>query len=173
MKDEKIKIGFQDRFILNLTRFIKNPPETPSDQHNLHPMKLTAQHIKLVQQSWRNLRDINPQIIADLFYTKLFFDHPEARGLFPKDMTAQHQKLIDMLNVVVARLDHLETLTTEIDAMGKRHVTYGAQPQHYEWVGAALLWTLKRGIGMDWTPELEEAWTICYQSLAAQMTSND
>lgn len=132
-------------------------------------MTLAAKHIKLVQQSWRALRDVNAQLIGDLFYSRLFFEHPEARALFPKDMTAQHQKLIDMINVVVARLEHLETLTDEIEALGRRHDGYGTLPHHYGWVGESLLWTLERGLGDDWTPAVQEAWTICYTTLADAM----
>ena len=29
-------------------------------------------------------------------------------------------------------------------------------------VGASLLWTLEKGLGEAWTPELAEAWTVAY-----------
>jgi len=34
-----------------------------------------------------------------------------------------------------------------------------------------LLWTLERGLGSDWNPELAEAWTQCYTLLADTMIS--
>ena len=42
-------------------------------------------------------------------------------------------------------------------------------PEHYEPVGAALLWTLGQGLGDGFTPDVEDAWTITYTALAAAM----
>lgn len=33
----------------------------------------------------------------------------------------------------------------------------------------ALLWTLGQVLGEDFTPEVKEAWTICYDELAGEM----
>ena len=84
-------------------------------------------------------------------------------------MNQQYQKLIDMLSTVVGRLDHLEDLSGEIAAMGRRHVSYGVKPAQYKKVGEALLWTLEQGLGKDYTPEVKEAWTKCYNTLADAM----
>jgi len=40
-----------------------------------------------------------------------------------------------------------------------KHVSYGVKPEHYAPVGVALLWTLERGLGTEWTPDLAAAWT--------------
>jgi hemoglobin-like flavoprotein len=42
---------------------------------------------------------------------------------------------------------------------------------HYAPVGAALLWTLEKGLGADFTPEVKAAWTETYTALAGVMTS--
>lgn len=130
---------------------------------------MTKQEKKLVQRSWRLLRDIDPVKLGDLFYSKLFFDHPEVRPMFPKDMEGQKTKLIHILNVVIARLDYIEDIESEIVALGKRHIEYGVLPRHYEYVATALLWTLARSLGDDWTPEVESAWVSCYTMLAETM----
>ncbi len=74
-----------------------------------------------------------------------------------------------MLSYMVARLDHPEQLVAEIREMGKRHLGYGVRPEHYAMVGDALLWTLERGLGTDWTPETAEAWGACYTLIAGVM----
>jgi hemoglobin-like flavoprotein len=56
-----------------------------------------------------------------------------------------------------------------VEALGKRHVAYGVTPQHYEPVGAALLWTLEQGLGDAFTPPLKAAWTEAYLTLAGVM----
>ncbi len=38
-------------------------------------------------------------------------------------------------------------------------------------VGAALLWTLKEGLGDGWTPEVADAWTAAYGTLSGFMIS--
>ncbi len=130
---------------------------------------MTATQILLVQNSWRLLRDLDPQLVGSLFYSKLFFDHYELRRLFPADMTEQNEKLISKFNLTIARLDHLQDLLPEIAALAQRHTTYGVKPEHYAAVGAALLWTLERGLGDDWTPNVAKAWQACYEKLSTVM----
>ena len=130
---------------------------------------MTEEQVKLVKQSWRYFRNVDPVIVADLFYTKLFTDQPALRKMFPKEMKEQYVKLIDMISVIVSRLDQLDQLTDEITAMARRHVEYGTRPAHYKMVGKALLWTLEKGHGNEWNAPLAEAWNQCYNLLADAM----
>lgn len=130
---------------------------------------MTEAEIRLVKQSWRTLRAIDPKIVGDLFYSKLFMANPSLRNMFPKKMDDQYRKLMDMLSIIIARLDHIDELNEDIAAMARRHVHYGVRPAHYKLVGNALLWTLRQGLGQDWTLEVEQAWTKCYSNLADTM----
>jgi hypothetical protein len=58
-----------------------------------------------------------------------------------------------------AKLATLETILPAASALAKRHVAYGASPEHYAVVGSVLLWTLEKGLGESWTPEIASAWT--------------
>lgn len=109
---------------------------------------------------------MDPSIVGDAFYSKLFHEHPEFRRMFPKNMEDQYRKLTDMLSVLVTRLDHIDQLRNDIAAMGARHKGYGVKVSHYKVVGDALLWTLRQGLGKEWTPEMEEAWSTCYQLIS-------
>jgi hemoglobin-like flavoprotein len=130
---------------------------------------LTDQEISLIKKSWGKFRNIDPVVVGDAFYSKLFFDRPALRKMFPHEMDAQYKKLLDMLNTIVMRLDRLDELTDEIIAMAKRHEGYGVRPEHYEPVGEALIWTLKTGMGNEWNEELKDAWIKCYGILANAM----
>lgn len=130
---------------------------------------MTQEEIILIKRTWKLFREISPTVVGDTFYSKLFLDNPSVRKMFPKEMNQQYQKLIDMLSTVVGRLDHLEDLSGEIASMGRRHVSYGVKPAQYKKVGEALLWTLEQGLGKDYTPEVKEAWTKCYNTLADAM----
>lgn len=130
---------------------------------------MNPEQILLVKQSWRLLRNIDPAVVGDLFYSKLFADNPRLRKMFPKDLKEQYSKLIDMLTMIVIRLDHLELITEDTAAMAQRHTGYGVKPEHYSMVGDALLWTLEKGLGKDWTDQTKEAWVSCYTLLSNTM----
>jgi len=103
---------------------------------------------------------------AGLFYGRLFEIAPEVKPLFRGDMTEQGRKLMATLAVVVNGLDNLETILPAAGALAKRHVAYGVKPGDYAAVGEALLWTLERGLGTDWTPQTAQAWAAAYGLLA-------
>ena len=130
---------------------------------------MTQHQIILVQKTWRLLRGIKPEIIGDVFYSKLFTELPAAKRMFTGSMNNQYKKFIDMLSVIVGRLNNLEELTEDIKEMAKRHAGYGVKAEHYKIVGDALLWTLQQGLGPDWDNEVKEAWATCYQMLADTM----
>ena len=141
--------------------------------NHIQPIKMKPEQIKLVKKTWKILMGINPKIIGDAFYSKLFTDHPAIRKLFPSDMNQQYIKLVDMLTSIIMNLDHLESVSEEIIAMSNRHTGYGVKPAHYEMVGSALLWTLQKGLGAEWSDDIENAWIACYQSLADTMIQNN
>ena len=63
-------------------------------------------------------------------------------AMIPVDMKEQRKKLMTTLAVVVNGLSNLDTILPAASALAKRHVSYGAKPEHYPVVGGALLWTL-------------------------------
>ncbi|MCC6463260.1 MAG: hemoglobin [Saprospiraceae bacterium] len=130
---------------------------------------MTNKQITLVQHSWKLLRSLDPQVVGDVFYSRLFFTHPGLRGLFPDKMESQHIKLIQTLNYVISRLDRIDEIDADLVAMARRHTDYGVRPEHYPPVVEALLWTLERGLGRDWSPDIQEAWTICLLLLTTRM----
>ena len=130
---------------------------------------MTPQQIALVKKTWRIYSKIDPLLVGDVFYEKLFSEHPALRRLFKTSMAAQSNKLVDMLTTIVTRLDSTEMLTNDLRQLAIRHVQYGTKPEHYRYVGEALMWTLEKGLGADWTPEVQQAWTTCYKEIAEQM----
>ena len=131
---------------------------------------MTPQQIALVQQSFSKVAPIS-EAASKLFYDRLFEVAPSVRAMFPEDMTEQRKKLMGMLAAVVSGLSNLETILPAASALAKRHVAYGAKAEHYPVVGATLLWTLEKGLGVAWTPELATAWTDVYGVLSGYMIS--
>ena len=131
---------------------------------------MNPSQIKLVQESFAKVAPISEQAAA-LFYDRLFEVAPAVRSMFPDDMTEQRKKLMATLAVVVNGLSNLETILPAASALAKRHVNYGAKAEHYPVVGGALLWTLEKGLGGAWTPEVASAWTAAYGTLSGYMIS--
>jgi hemoglobin-like flavoprotein len=126
--------------------------------------------INLVQESFAKVAPISEQA-ATLFYDRLFEVAPAVKVMFPADMTEQRRKLMATLAVVVNGLSNLDSVLPAASALAKRHVSYGARPEHYPVVGGALLWTLEKGLGEAWTADVADAWTAAYGTLSGYMIS--
>ena len=129
---------------------------------------MTPEQIALVQESFKAVLAIK-DAAADLFYGRLFEDDPSLEALFPADLTEQKQKLMSTIATAVGSLNKLEDIVPVVQELGIRHTAYGVQPEHYDTVGGALLWTLEQGLGEAFTPDVKEAWTETYTVLAETM----
>lgn len=129
---------------------------------------MTPEHVALVKESFRKVIPISDQA-AVLFYARLFELDPSLRPLFRGDMIAQGRKLMSMLGMAVSMLHRLEMIIPQLKELGARHVDYGVTDDHYTTVGQALLWTLEKGLGPEFTPAVHEAWTAMFQTIMVAM----
>jgi nitric oxide dioxygenase len=129
---------------------------------------MTPGQVQLVQESFAKVAPISEQA-AMLFYDRLFDVAPSVKSLFPTDMREQRKKLMATLAFVVGGLNNLDSILPAASALATRHVTYGARPEHYRVVGGALLWTLEKGLGEAWTPDVASAWTAVYGTVSGFM----
>jgi hemoglobin-like flavoprotein len=129
---------------------------------------LTDTQIALVQKSFAVIAPIADDA-AVLFYQRLFEIDPSLKRMFRGDMAEQRRKLMQMLTAAVKGLQRLDRLVPVLEDLGRRHIGYGVTDQHYDTVGAALLWTLEKGLGRAFTPEVKEAWAAVYGLLANTM----
>jgi hemoglobin-like flavoprotein len=126
---------------------------------------VTPTDVALVQSSFRRIAPTAEQAGA-LFYARLFELDPTLRELFRGDMRQQGRKLMSMLGTAVSSLERLEMLISIVRAFGARHHRYGVFAEHYATVGAALIWTLQKGLGPEFTPAVANAWSTTYSFLA-------
>ncbi len=123
----------------------------------------------LIQSSWRKIVPIADRA-AMLFYQRLFEIDPTLIPRFAgADMLRQRVKLVQTLSTVIESLDEIDAILPTLEALGRRHVGYGARPGDYDSVGVALLWTLEQGLGADWNPALARAWSEAYALIAGAM----
>jgi nitric oxide dioxygenase len=129
---------------------------------------MTPQQVELVRKSFAKVAPITDQA-ATLFYRRLFELDPALQPLFKGDMTAQGARLMTALGGVVAALDQLAGVLPAVRELGRRHAAYGARPEHYATVGEALIWTLERALGAEFTRDARRAWKDAYAHLAWTM----
>lgn len=129
-----------------------------------------AQAVEAVQQSWAQIEPLGDRA-ARVFYDQLFKLDPQLKALFKGDMTRQGQRLMQMIGLAVRRLGAVETLLTDLRALGQRHQGYGVMDRDYATVGAALIETLALALGEAFTPAVRQAWLETYGLLSEAMRS--
>lgn len=131
---------------------------------------MTPQQIAAVRASFAHVGPIADQAAA-LFYDHLFTADPSLRRLFKGDMESQGERLMAMIGAAVGLLEQPARLLPVLHGLGRRHAGYGVLPMHYDTVGAALLRTLRDGLGDAFTPEVEDAWRAMYATVSREMQS--
>ena len=130
--------------------------------------EMTQIQLELVRVSFAQVAQMADAAGA-LFYRRLFELDPSLRSLFRSDLQEQGRKLIQMLGLAVAWLDRPDMLLPTIEALGRRHELYGVKSRDYQTVGEALLWTLAKGLGEAFTPEVRGAWIAVLELISSVM----
>eukprot|EP00904_Undaria_pinnatifida_P001099 jgi/Undpi1/10990/HiC_scaffold_30.g13291.m1 len=73
-------------------------------------------------------------------------------------MEKQGVMLMKTLELAVGMLDSMDELVPVLQSLGRRHVSYGVKARMYPSVGDALLITLEKGLGGEYTGMTKEAW---------------
>jgi hemoglobin-like flavoprotein len=129
---------------------------------------MNAEQVKLVQGNFKKVVPM-ADAAAALFYGRLFDLDPALEALFKGDMVEQGRKLMEIIGVTVKALDRPERVLPAVQGLGVLHTGYGVRAKDYVTVGRALIWTLKKCLGDDFTPEAEAAWAEVYSTLAGAM----
>ena len=129
---------------------------------------MTQDEINLVRQGYDRIAPLAEQVGFEI-YERVFAMDPSLRALFHIDMPTQVHHFMGALTMVVQSLDNLTPILEQIQALGRRHATYGVQPRHFAMGGVALLDTLEARLGEAFTPEARAAWTRAYETLTGAM----
>ena len=126
-------------------------------------------NIKILESSLAKLKNHTVDFSAS-FYDKLFAVHPELKILFKNvELTAQEQKLMASLAVIVENLRNPEQLTLALRSLGAYHHEVGTIPEHYPFVGQALIETFAEYLGDEWNQQTEQAWLDAYNLISKIM----
>ena len=121
-----------------------------------------------LKQTWHEVTQHGDDV-ASYFYAHLFVTHPELRSLFPLVMSAQRDRLVGALGRIVSSVDDLGSVVPFVEQLGRDHRRFSVVAEHYDAVGASLLWTLSHFLGERWTPEVAADWSAAYGVVATTM----
>jgi hemoglobin-like flavoprotein len=110
--------------------------------------------------------------LVELFYVRLFAAAPAVVPLFAgTDMSKQRSKLLVTLVLLRKSLGNLDAITPTLRELGRKHVGYGARPEHYPIVASVLIAAMAEVAGDAWTSEYEQAWGEALSVVAGAMLS--
>lgn len=133
-------------------------------------MAITAEQVRLVSESYERISR-SPRSYSELFYHKLFLQHPFVRALFPDDMSHQILVFERTIDALVENVAVLERLRPTLSMLAQRHVGYGVQASHYAAVGAVLIDTFGQLLEECFTTDIRTAWEAVYTETAGVMIS--
>ncbi|MFZ4620219.1 MAG: globin domain-containing protein [Bacteroidota bacterium] len=129
---------------------------------------MTLHQKELVVNSFTKIGPIAEET-GELFFSRLFEIAPYVRPLFKEDLKVMGMKFMQSLAVIVSNLDKMETVTPVLQKLGREHRSYGVTTGHFDIAASALLWTLERCLGGDFTDEVRNAWISLYTLVSGIM----
>src|SRR6266700_7455449 len=129
---------------------------------------LTDRKVRLLRQTFA-LIEPHAGIAGLAFYRNLVKLDPSLRPLFQTSIELQARKLMEALSYTIATLENPQALVPVLEAMGRRHVTYGAGDEHYDTVIQAMLLTLTETLNSGFSAELRAAWSDALAFVADAM----
>jgi len=117
---------------------------------------LTPEEISLIKSTRGKLLDKQNRFRKS-FYEKIFDLDPSAKELFREGFLSI-ETLPDSFEFMHKHADNLVDAIPEIKKLGLKHKTYRVKPKHYPVGREALVLTLQKYLGDDYSDELGEAW---------------
>jgi hemoglobin-like flavoprotein len=125
------------------------------------PARPARRDVMAIKASLAAVRQ-EPVALAEAFYAHLFEMAPAARAMFAPDMTAQMQRMTDVL---------LSTLVeAKLRALGALHRDrWQVQPAHYLYIAHALTRAVRDVAGPAWSGSLSSSWIALTQWITGHM----
>lgn len=88
-------------------------------------------HTDIIKTSWNELAGRRLAFI-EAFYDRLFERYPRYRELFPGQMDAQHERMIEMIGTLAQFVDHIPPLEPYLSNVGFQHRRTGIRAADVE-----------------------------------------
>jgi methyl-accepting chemotaxis protein len=108
--------------------------------------------------------------LMDVFYARLCAAAPAGKPRFAAtDLRRQKTMLLGALVLLRSSLRDLDAIAPKLRDLGARHDAYGAERDHYPFVGEVLIASKEEIAGLAWTAEYERAWAEAFGIVAGAM----
>jgi nitric oxide dioxygenase len=110
------------------------------------------------------------EAITQLFYQKLFTNHPELKNIFNmvnQSKGEQARALADSIFQYAVHIDKLELLGDAVSRIAHKHASLQVAPEHYPIVGRFLLEAIQEHLSLKSDDPIMTAWEEAYGALAA------
>ena len=128
---------------------------------------MTPESIARLKRSFSEVT-AQPRALAGRFYQELFTAAPRLRPLFPVDMTSLQGHFEAALALVIRNLEDMSVLQESLGDLGAQHVRWGAKPEDYATVRAAIVRAI-RASSASWNETLETDWHRAITAIAVPM----
>jgi len=136
----------------------------------LTPTGTFAQHIEVVQRSFAQFL-AQSETAAPLLHAQATENAPGIRPMLTGELPEQQEKLMKALQFAVEGLSDFEQLSLAIQDFSRSYAGYFLRfrEKEYEKLGEALLATVDRILGENFTPDVQEAWVSAYLLLSGMV----
>jgi hemoglobin-like flavoprotein len=100
-----------------------------------------------------------------IFYEQLFERHPQYRGMFPREMDVQMEKMVEMFSGVVRFADHIDLIRPYLVNVGFAHRHLGITPQDVENFKEVFIETLSNICAPWWNEKHDAAWHEAFDDM--------
>ena len=132
---------------------------------------MTDENTGLVQESWSRIEFVQ-EMVAELFYTRLFELDSALREVFAADARERQQKFASFMGATVRALDRVEALLPVVRSLGVRKPALATNDRFHANVALALLWTLEKSLRREFTPQVKSAWIATYGVLSQTLRTS-
>jgi hemoglobin-like flavoprotein len=120
--------------------------------------QLSAHQKRLIRLSFLRIEPAL-ELVAQLFFLKLFRLDPALRKKFAGPVEIQARKFAAATKLAMISLGHEDGLAPTLKLLGARHRQLGIRSRHYRTMSRALVWTLEQSLEESFDRDTKDAWT--------------
>lgn len=132
-------------------------------------IQLTAAQKRLIRLSFLRIEPAL-DLVAQLFFLKLFRLDPSLRKTFDGPVEVQARKFAAGAKLAMISLGHEDGLAPTLKLLAARHRQMGIRTRHYRTMSRALVWTLERSLDKDFDRNTKDAWNALLSNFTQVMS---
>jgi hemoglobin-like flavoprotein len=141
---------------------------------------MKPKQVDALKKSFVKIETVGQQA-GHYFYNTLFEKNPAFKPMFTNNMDLQVEKFLSTLKLIVHSFEVdgkgeyrlTDDLKVPLINLGKKHQQLGVTSEMFQPVAEALLASLEKFLGNEFTPERRKAWTEAYWEIAEAMKSTN